>query len=303
VTPSLRLRLAAWLLRLVAKPSLRHTRTPERAARDFARSTRLLPHPPFVRHLERPLNGVPAHWIAVGDPAPGRAILWLHGGAFFSGSGRTHAGFLGRLATLSGVEVVAPDYRLLQEAPFPAALDDALAAWDGLAALGLRPSGVALGGDSAGGGLALSLLSLLLARGERPAALALVSPWTDLTLSGESLRSHGPRDALIPVERMAEVVALYLGGADPRDPRASPAFADYPGAPPALIQVGDREALLSDAEAVAARLRAGGGEVTLDLWPHAPHVWHAFDGLVPESRAALARMAAFLQTSFESANR
>lgn len=140
-------------------------------------------------------------------------------------------------------------------------------------------------------------------RGERPAALALLSPWADLTLSGKTLRSHDPLDALIPVERLAEVVALYTGAADPRDPRASPIHGDFPDPPPTLIQVGTREALRSDAEAIAEWLNECGGRVSLEVWPHAPHLWHVLDGLVPEAREAITFLAKSLQTSFDSASR
>ncbi len=296
---SLRLRLAALLLRALAKPSLARTRGAGEAAADFERwAARVLRPPPFARDIPRPLGGVPCHWIAAGPVEEGRVLLWLHGGAFLSGSGRTHGAMLARLAKLARTEVACPDYRLLQQAPFPAAFDDALAAWAGLRRLGLAPGRIALGGDSAGGGLALALLAALLARGERPAALVAFSPWCDLTLSGESLRRLGPGDALIPVARMPEVVARYLCGADPADPRASPLFARFPAPPPALVTVGGGEALRSDAERIAARLREGGGAVTLRVLPGAPHVWPMLDGLVPEARATLREAAAFLRDAF-----
>lgn len=287
---SWRLRAATWLMRALVKPQLRRTRTPEEAAADFLRGSRHFRPPPHLLRLERPLGGVRAHWISAGPVAPGRVVLWLHGGAFLSGSGQTHAPFLARLSRLAGVEVAAPDYRLLQEAPFPAAFEDARAAWEGLRALGYRPGDVALGGDSAGGGLAAALLAHLLARGQRPAAVVLVSPWMDLTLSGASLGTLGPRDALIPVGRMREVVERYLAGADPTDPRASPLFAAFPDPPPALVQVGTGEALRSDAEAAAALLGA-----RLSLLPGAPHVIHVLDGWVPEARAAVREAAGFVR--------
>jgi monoterpene epsilon-lactone hydrolase len=291
-------------MRWLARPALARTRTPEAAAADFERwARRALRPPPHARDIIRPLGGVPCHWIAAGPVAEGRVILWLHGGAFLSGSGITHGAMLARLSKLARTEVAAPDYRLLQEAPFPAAFDDALASWEGLRALGYRPERIALGGDSAGGGLALALLAALLERGERPAALVVFSPWCDLTLSGESLASQGPGDVLIPVARIPEVVERYLCGADAADPRASPLFASFPAPPPAYIAVGSTEALLSDAERIAARLREDGGHVTLRVEPGAPHVWPMLDGLVPEARATLREAAGFLQTAFDSASR
>nr|WP_243730771.1 alpha/beta hydrolase fold domain-containing protein [Rubellimicrobium sp. CFH 75288] len=300
----MRLRLCAILMRRVARPLLARTRTPEDAARDFDRLSRcLFRPPPFARDLPRPLGGVPCHWITAGPVALRRVVLWLHGGAYLSGSGATHMAMLARLSRLSGLEIAAPDYRLLQEAPFPAAFEDALAAWEGLRALGYRAEDIALGGDSAGGGLALALLAHLLGRGERPAALVALSPWCDLTLSGESLRSLGPADALIPVGRMPEVVGRYLCGADPRDPRASPLFGRFAGAPPVLIEVGDAEALRSDGERMAARLREDGAPVTFRLAAGAPHVLPILDGWVPEARASLQEAARFLQDAFAKASR
>jgi acetyl esterase/lipase len=301
---SWRLRAAAVLLRAAVRPRLRRTRTPAEAAADFSRAAPLLLcRPPFLRDLVRPCGGVATHWIAAGPCRPDRVVLWLHGGAFLSGSGATHAGMLGRLSRLSGVEVAAPDYRLLQQAPFPAALEDARAVWDGLALLGYRGADIVLGGDSAGGGLALALLAGLLARGECPAGAVLFSPWTDLTLSDPEVFRRGRHDPLLPVERMAEVRDLYLAGADPTDPRASPVLADFAGAPPVLIQTGAEEALRSDSERVAARIRATGGEVTLELWPGCPHVWQMGDGWLPEARAALRTAARFVQISFDRTSR
>jgi acetyl esterase/lipase len=193
-----------------------------------------------------------------------------------------------------------PDYRLLQVAPFPAAFDDALAAWDHLRR-GRAASDIVLAGDSAGGGLALAVLAHVLERGERPAGVVVFSPWTDLTLSGESLASA--REVLLPVERMAEVAGQYLAGAEAGDPRASPSFAEFREPPPLLIQVGSGEALRDDSERMAARLRAAGGAVDLRVWDDCPHVWQLFDGWVPEARAALREAAGFVQTSLASARR
>lgn len=302
---SLRLKLIVALMRGVAKPLLRNTGTPESAERDFAVLARVaFPSPRKLRHRTS-AGPVRLHWISAGQmrPAVGKVILYFHGGAFLSGSGRTHRGMLARLSLLSGVEVCAPDYRLLQEAPFPAACDDALSAWQELMVLGYRPQDVVLGGDSAGGGLALGLLAQLSALGQHPAAAFAFSPWTDLTLQGDSIASHGPRDPIIPVERMAEVVARYLAGAAADDPRASPLFAQIATPPPVFLQVGSTEALLSDTTRFAEKLRSAGGQVRVDIWPDAPHVWQILDGWIPEARAALRDVAGFIQTSFASANR
>lgn len=306
---SLRLKIFVTLMRGIAKPLLRHTGTPERAARDFAILARIaFPTPPLLRHVTTSTGQLPLHWISAGKARAGHAaarqvILYFHGGGYFSGSGRTHRGMLARLSLFSGIEVCAPDYRLLQAAPFPAAWDDACSAWQGLMDLGYRPQDVVLGGDSAGGGLALGLLAHLTTHGQHPAAAFAFSPWTDLTLQGESIARLGPRDPVIPVERMAEVVGQYLAGAAADDPRASPLFAPIIAPPPVFLQVGSTEALLSDSTRFAEKLRAAGGQVAVDIWPDAPHVWQILDGWIPEARAALRDVAGFVQTSLVNANR
>ncbi|WP_291838140.1 alpha/beta hydrolase [Limimaricola sp.] len=289
-------------MRRVGKPQLRRTRTPEDAARNFDRAARhWFRVPPYTLHLVDDQGAVPLHWISSGPVARGRVILFLHGGAYLSGSPRTHLGLHARLARLTGAEVCAPDYRLLQTAPFPAAFDDACAAWDALMTRGYRPENIVLGGDSAGGGLMLALLAELTRRGTPPAGAFALSPWVDLTLSGDSLRAAP--EAILPVERMAEVVQYYLHGAEPADPRASPLFANFAAPPPVLIQVGSEEALRDDATRMATHLRAAGGEVTLEVWPDVPHVWQILDGWLPEARQALIRLADFVQTSLDSVSR
>lgn len=301
---SWRMALAVRWARLRVRPHLARTRTPEIAAAHFERTAPLFQRPPpFLRHLVRRQGGAELHWIAAGQPVPGRVILYLHGGAFVSGSPRTHAAMLGRIAKLARAEVCAPRYRLLQEAPFPAAVDDVLAAWEALAALGWQPHQVVIGGDSAGGGLALGLLSALLARGERPAGLFALSPWTDLTLTGESLGLFARSEAVLPIERIGELRDLYLAGADPADPRASPLFAAYPDPPPVLLQVGSSEALRDDTLRMADRLRQAGADVECEVWPGCLHVWQMADGWLPEARAALARVGDFVQASFDRLSR
>lgn len=285
-------------LRHVARPLLSRTGTPRMAERSLDLAARLLFLRPRgldrrVRTLRGPSRPLRLTRLTCGPVAEGAAILYLHGGGYVAGSARTHAGLLGRLSQLSGLAVEAPDYRLAQEAPAPAALEDALAAWDALSESGISPDRIVLGGDSAGGGLALALLSRLCDRGTPPAGLFALSPWTDLTASGGSLATNAARDAILPVARMGELTDIVLAGMDASDPRISPLFASFRDPPPVYFQASRTEILLDDALRMAERLREAGGEVQIDLWDDAPHVWHVFDGWLPEAREALVRVAAF----------
>jgi acetyl esterase/lipase len=284
---SLRLALLRLALRGVVRPRLARTATPEQARRDFLRGARLFRAPPFLLHLPSPM----LHRITAGPVEDLGVILWFHGGAYVAGSPATHAAMLGRLSRLARLAVLAPDYRKAPEHPAPAAFEDAQAAHAALLVQGWAPGQIILGGDSAGGGLALALLADLCARGLRPGGLVAFSPWTDLTLSGPSLRDNALADPLLPVSRIAEAAEMVQGALDPADPRLSPLFARFEHPPPVLMLVGSDEVLLDDARRMAARLMAAGGSITLHEEPSAPHVWPIFDGWVPEARAAL-RMAA-----------
>lgn len=295
--PSLRLRLLNLGLRGIAKPRLARTPGPAEARVDFHRAARwLFRAPPFLLHLSE-RGSPPLHWISAGPVAGSPVILYLHGGAYVTGSPWTHAGMLGRLSRLTGLAVVAPRYRLAPEHPAPAAFEDARAAHAALVARGHAPGDILLGGDSAGGGLALALLADLCARDLRPARVFALSPWTDLTLSGATLVTHARADPLLPASRLAEAVALIRGALDPDDPRLSPLFARFDRPPPVLIQAGSTEMLLDDSRRMAAHLAAAGAAVTLEVWPAAPHVWPIGDGYFPEARAALRRIGHFLKAA------
>lgn len=285
--------LNVWL-RYCARPILRFGRSPERQAWAFDLiGPRLFPGPPFNCHLTEKLNELTLHWVSIGKTRSRGVILYLHGGAYIAGSGTAYHGLLGRLSQLTGLQVCAPDYRLLHQARFPAAFEDALQTWEALLAKGYRPGDIVLGGDSAGAGLMLSLLAHLTQQGIRPRACFALSPWTDMTLQGDSLQSD--EEVLLPVTRMTELVHLYLDGAAPDDPRASPLFARYDKPPPVLIQVGRGEALYDDALRMAAVL---GDAAQLRVWDGVPHVWQIFDGYIPQARAALREIADFIHTSF-----
>ena len=296
-----RLQLLNFGLRRIARPFLARTKTPERAERDFRRASRFVFRVPkgltfTTNHvlLSEPRRELPISRIALGAVDDTSAILYLHGGGYIAGSAWTHRGMLATLSRVAGVPVFAPDYRLAQIAPFPAAFDDALEAWNILTQVQKMPADrIVLAGDSAGGGLALALLAHLLAEGERPAGLIGFSPWTDLTLTGESLETNEATDAILVRARMPELCEIVLAGADPEDPRVSPLWATWRDPPPVYLQASKTEILYDDARRMIDVLQRVGGEATLDAWPDAPHVWQIFDGWIPEARDALTKAAAF----------
>lgn len=297
---SLRLTILNVLLHRIARPLLKRTKTPERARRDFAIAARFVFRGPRSGAVRVDRGGVPCLDVRPPGSGDGPVLLYLHGGGYITGSARTHLAMVGALARQAGLRAVLPDYRLAPEAPFPAAFEDALAVWDALCAQGVAPGGILLGGDSAGGGLALALLSHVVTRGERPAGLFAFSPWTDLTLTGGSLSENAHLDAVLPVERVEELRSMVAPGADLADPRLSPLFAAFEGAPPIYLQVSKTEILRDDTLRLERRLKDAGVDVRCDIWPDAPHVWQLFRVWVPEADEALVRVAVFAETCLKS---
>lgn len=238
------------------------------------------------------LAGRPAERLTPKAAATDDAVvLYLHGGGYVSGSPQTHRTYAGNLALGAGVPVVTLDYRLGPEDPFPAGLNDALLAFDQLA-----PARVAIAGDSAGGGLTLATAVALRDRaGAMPAALLLVSPWTDLTQTALSYETRADADPMLSAASLTEMADAYLAGADPRSPLASPFFADHTGLPPTRIDVGDSEVLLDDSAVLAERMREAGVAVELQVWDEMIHVFPAFPPeLLPEAAEAIALQSSFL---------
>ncbi len=244
-------------------------------------------------------DGVPAEWVVAPGASPGRVLMYLHGGGYQLGSPATLRHLIGLLSAAASARVLSVDYRLAPEHPFPAAVEDALAAYRWLLAGQTEPAAIAIAGDSSGGGLALGTLVALRDAGEAmPVAAAVISPWTDLALTGESLRTRAEAEVMVKSAGMPETAALYLNGADPRHPYASPLYADLRGLPPILIHVGDAELILDDSTRFAARAEAAGVDVTLEVWDEMPHVWHAFAGLLPEADQAVAGLGAWLDRRY-----
>lgn len=292
---SLRLALTNAVLRLAARPRLRRIRDIRQARREFAFFCRLFLRSPAGVAVDETPGTPPMLRFTPPGAGPSPVILYLHGGGFTVGSPRTHRAVIGRLARAAGMVAVGPVYRLAPEHRFPAAQEDARAAWDALVRQGLPPERIALAGDSAGGGLAFGLLAELCAQGTPPFAVVGFSPWVDLTGSGESPRANAATDRLLPAGRFGELAGHALGDHPPEDPRASPLFADFPGAPPVQLWAARGEILLDDSRRLADHLRRQGATVDLRLVPEVPHAWPVMAGLLPEADAAVEDAAAFLR--------
>jgi acetyl esterase/lipase len=237
-------------------------------------------------------GGVRAEWLTPAAGSANGVLLYVHGGAWTMGWYEPHRWLVSHLARATGRRALALDYRLAPEHPFPAPLEDCLAAYRWLLANGTRPDEIIIGGDSAGGNLTLTTMLALRDNGEPlPAAGLCLSPVTDLAGSGEPAPSV--QDAGLPVDWAQEQTHMYLGDTDPHLPLVSPFYADLHGLPPLLIQVGGDEYLLSDVQRFVPRARAAGVDVTLEAYSGMWHVWQILVGLMPEASQAVAAIAAF----------
>jgi epsilon-lactone hydrolase len=243
------------------------------------------------------LGGISGEWSSVPGSDQSCVLLYFHGGGYCSGSLRSHRRLVSEAGRAAAVRALAVAYRLAPEHPFPAALDDALAAWRFLQQQGIPPSRIAVAGDSAGGGLTVALINHLRAAGAaQPACVWLLSPWTDLAMSGGSLSSKEAVDPLIHKGYLEELVrALLPVDFDRKDPRISPLYAGLRGFPPTLIQVGSDETLLDDAVRFAAAAGAADVAVTLEIWPHMIHAWPLWNAHLEAGRLALTSAGAFIR--------
>ena len=288
--PTIRAHIVSFVVRHLTKRKLAACRTPLEVRAVF--NSTLPSAARGVTYTPATVGGVPGEW-ALADKGEAQAtLLYLHGGGYVAMSPKSHRAITGAFA-LRGFRVFAADYRLAPENVFPAALDDATAAWTALRAGVMGPAYVA--GDSAGGGLTLSLLLNLRDRGERgPDGACVFSPWTDLAATGASVTTNAERDPLLVPDQEGTIAAAYLGGADPRTPLASPLYGDYAGLPPIIFHVGDSEILLDDSVRAEERARAAGVRTELKIVQGVPHVWPIMNGMLPEGRRTLDESAAFL---------
>jgi acetyl esterase/lipase len=243
------------------------------------------------------VNGIPGEYSIVPGSEPSRILMFFHGGGYCSGSIRSHRRLVTEAGRAARMRTLAIEYRLAPEHPFPAAYNDALTAWRFLRNQGIAAEHIAIGGDSAGAGLTLALIGRLRDRHEElPACACLISPWTDLTMSGSTLVSKAAVDPLIRKEYLDELADVYLpAGMDRRDPRVSPLYADLKSFPPLLIQTGSDETLLDDATRLAARAGTADVAVTLEIWPHMIHAWPLWNAHLEDGRRALLNAGAYIR--------
>jgi acetyl esterase/lipase len=288
--PSIRAHILTFLTRHTVKRQLAACKTPQDVRRVFNGARTFAPR--GVTHTPATLGGVPGEWVEPKQGSPRATLLYLHGGGYVGMSPTTHRSITGAFAK-RGFRVFAADYRLAPEHPFPAALDDATAAWTALRASVEGPIYVA--GDSAGGGLTLALLLNLKEKGARgPDGACLFSPWTDLAITGASMKTNALRDALLVSDGIETIAGAYLGDADPQNPLASPLYGDYSGLPPLVFYVGESEILRDDSLRAAEKARAAGVRTETHVFDGVPHVWQFMARIMPEARRSMDEAAAFL---------
>ena len=240
-------------------------------------------------------GGVDAEWFDVNGGDSGRVLLYLHGGGYVIGSVQSHRPMIERITKAINGRVLALNYRLAPEHPFPAAVEDAVAAYRWLLKQNVAPGRIAIAGDSAGGGLTLATLLAIRDAGlAMPACAVPISPWTDMECTGASIESRAAVDPIVQKEILLQMGGTYLNGADPKSPLAAPFHGDFTGLPPLLIQVGDAEVLLDDSTRLEQKLKAAGVAVTVEVWDDMIHVWHLFAPMLDKGQEAIDRLGEFV---------
>jgi monoterpene epsilon-lactone hydrolase len=272
------------------------TLTLEQRRAQYERAERVFPTPADVAVERMNAPERPAEWLLPPGVRADGAVLYLHGGGYVIGSPRSHRHLAAAIARAAGLPALLLDYRLAPEHPFPAALDDAIAAYEWILARGIAPARIVIAGDSAGGGLTMAALLALRERDlPRPGGGVCISPWVDLTLSSPTYTTRAAADPIVTREGIEEMAQAYAGAGDRKAPLISPLFADLRGLPPLLVHVGTDEVLLDDARGLAERARAAGVDVTLEEWPAMIHVWHWFLPMLDEAERAVAGIGTFVR--------
>ena len=258
-------------------------------------ATAEMPLPEDVAFEPIDAGGVAAEWTRAPGMRDDRTVVYLHGGGYVMGGISTHRLLCAEISRATRAPVISVDYRLAPENPYPAAVDDAMAAYRFVLEQSIAPGSVAIGGDSAGGGLTIATLLALRDEGAQlPGAAFCISPWADLTQTSDSMTTKADEDPMVQRESLQLMADAYCGEADPKTETISPVFADLAGLPPLLIQVGTAEVLLDDARKLAENARAANLDVTLEQWEDMIHVWHGFSMMLPEAREAITRIGEYL---------
>ncbi len=248
---------------------------------------------------EGKLYGLKVEWYRPENAQSGKVLLYLHGGAFILGSCDSHRKLVTQIARAGRIDAVMPEYRLAPEHLYPAGLQDCVGVYRALLEYGYNPDNIVVAGDSAGGGLTMSLMLELRHTGlPLPGAAVLLSPFLDLTASGESVTTRADEDPWFRADDVHVVIKYYCPDEDLEDPLISPVFANVAGLPPTLVQVGNDEILLSDSTRIAEKLEAANVNVELQVFPEMWHVFQLFVGKMPESRGAVDKIGAFIQSHF-----
>ena len=244
-------------------------------------------------------NGISAEWICAKEAHEGRVILYLHGGGYNIGSPNTHRELAAHISMASGAKVLLPDYRLAPEHPFPSALEDATSAYRWLLDTGLTGGDISIAGDSSGGGLSIATSISLRDAGEpSPASIVCISPWTDLEMSGNSIKTHAEIDPMLNLQSLKIMASNYIGDGDPRSPLISPIHSDLKGISPLLIHVGSDEMLLDDSTRIAEKAKSAEVDVTIKIYDQMWHAWHLNVRLMPEAKNAIKELGSFIRKHF-----
>lgn len=294
---SLRMRIKGACMRPVIRTVMSRIEDPQLVRKGFALCADLgfKPAGTYDTWTETMPNGASGRWIGHAKAAPDQVLFYIHGGGYICGSPETHEPIIARCAQDMGLRAFAPRYRLAPEHPVPAQLEDVRRAYHGLIDAGYAPENIVLGGESAGGGLVLALLSELCQAGMPPRCSFAWSPFCDQTFSGASVQENGKKDHFFPGDRVEELAEMILGEFDPKHPAASPLFAAFPGCTPVLLQASSDEILRDDAMRMERVLSEAGTDVRLEIWDGAPHAWQLFAGHFPEAQDAIDNTTRFVR--------
>ena len=297
--PSFRSKFCRILTKYLVASKFNPNMTIDEMRRSMESLTKLASLPSKTKVEKVSFNGISAEWICAKEAHEDRVILYLHGGGYNIGSPNTHRELAAHISMTSGAKVLLPDYRLAPEHPFPSALEDATSAYRWLLDTGLTGRNISIAGDSAGGALSIATSISLRDTGEpSPASIACISPWTDLEMSGNSIKTHAKIDPLLNLQLLKIMASNYIGDNDPCSPLISPIYADLRGISPLLIHVGSDEMLLDDSTRIAEKAKNAEVDVTLKIYDQMWHAWHLNVRLMPEAKNAIEELGSFIRKHF-----